>query len=107
MKSTTPVVTLCHALLNIIDGGTQYFATPNEIDCEGAIKVPENAVWVSLGNTETNWIEIHPVEIDAPILQEFIEDPCYYEIFLDESYGLPPWVAADIEDCRWFAELMK
>lgn len=105
MENAIPTVTLCHVLLNIIDGGTQYFATPNEIDTEGAIEVPENALWVSLGNTEENWIEIHPVEVDDPTLQEFLDDPDYYEIVLDDAY-LPPWVVADTEDCRWFAELI-
>ena len=105
MEATIPVVTLCHILLNIIDGGTQYFAAPNEIDCEGAIKIPENALWTALENTETNWIEIHPVEVDDPTLKEFIENPDYYEVVLDESYSLPPWIADDIEGCRWFAEL--
>lgn len=105
MESTIPVVTLCHILLNVIDGETQYFATPNEIDCEGAIKIPENAIWVALGNTKNNWIEIHPVEIDNPVLQDYIEDPSYYEVVLDESYGLLPGVRADIENCRLFALL--
>ena len=98
-SGSKPIVTLSHIVTNIIDGGTQYFAYPND-----PTQIPENAIWVSLGNTDNNWIEIHPVdEVDIPTTDGD------FEVVLDDDYPSPSpsWVLANTENSRWFAEKDK
>ena len=94
VSDSRPIVTLSHILINIIDGGTQYFAYPNDLT-----QIPEKAIWESLGNTDNNWIEIHPVD-EVDILTTNSD----FEVVLDDEYPLPSWVLANTENCRWFAE---
>ena len=103
MENTKPVVELCHILVNIIDGGTQFFADP------GDVELPEDVIWVTLGTTENNWIEVHPVgNDDSLLLKEFLKSG--YEVVVSNEHHLMSQVRYDcvtadtIGDCRWFIE---
>lgn len=101
MENAKPVVVLAYILIGVTDGQKQYFA--DAIDNN----IPEDAVWVGLGDTDNNWIQIYPIRKDEPVLLgEFLKSG-YYEVELDVRDVLPLWATTDIENCRWFAEIYE
>lgn len=102
MESTIakPVVVITHIILSA-ESLTQYFAIP-EADYS---KVPTNVTWVSLGDSEKCYLELHPVAKDDTEGIDDFKDDLEVNVDLDHSF-LPPWVQyEEIKNWHWFTLL--